>query len=57
MDRKLISMRFKGRNYQSLVNADYLDNEGLRRVILATKNDKEEVICELEIRPPVIDKE
>lgn len=40
-----------GRNYITVCTSDYIDSEGVRKVILATKNDREETIAELEIRP------
>ena len=40
-----------GRNYVSVVTSDYIDSEGVRKVVLGTLNDRDETIAELEIRP------
>lgn len=47
----MIPESYMGRNYITVCTSDYIDSEGVRKVILATKNDREETIAELEIRP------
>ena len=51
IDRKEADFQLKGRNYLSVISSDYIDSEGVRKVVLSTLNDREEVIAELEIRP------
>lgn len=57
VDQKTIDKKSKGRNYKSLISKDYIDNEGIRKVILATRNDRDQIIAELEIRPSQLMKE